>query len=247
MLNIIISLGIWIAIFVITFFAYLSISLFSLLFGRFDPDAKFSHAQGFWWSRSIVSVNPFWKFNISGIENIKKDTAYILACNHQSMADIILICRIEKQFKWVAKESLFKIPVFGGCLRGAKYVNLKREDRTSIKEANKQIIYWLRRGISVCIFPEGTRSHDGRLQEFKNGAFKIAIKEKIPIIPIAIKGTFDALPKGSWVFSKHVSIEVKILAPIDTSNYTVGDFAVLRDLVRGEIQSALREEDVKCA
>jgi len=239
-MNVIISLGIWVIVILATLIADIAISFIAFFLRRFDPDGKLAHAQGFWWAKLIVSVNPFWTFTISGIENIKKDKAYLLVSNHQSMADIILISRMKRQFKWVAKESLFKIPLLGGCLSGVQNISLKREDRSSIKEVNKKMVYWLRRGISICIFPEGTRSLDGELQEFKNGGFKIAIKEKKPVVPIAIKGTYDALPKGSWIFKKKVYGEVKILPAIDTSNYEVKDFAILRDLVRGKIQTALQ-------
>ena len=240
-MNVIISIGIWIVVIFSTLIADIAISFIAFFLRRFDPDGKLAHTQCFWWAKIIVSVNPFWKFTISGAENIKKETAYLLVSNHQSMADIILISRIKIQFKWVAKESLFKIPLLGGCLSGVQNISLKREDRSSIKEVNKKMVYWLRRGISICIFPEGTRSPDGKLQEFKNGGFKIAIKEKIPIAPIVIKGTYDALPKGSWFFKKKVFGEVKILPPIDTSNYEVRDFAVLRDLVREKIKTALQD------
>ena len=238
-MNVIISLGIWVIVILATLFTDIAISFIAFFLRRFDPDGKLAHAQSFWWAKIIISVNPFWKFTISGIENIKKDTAYLLVSNHQSMADIILMCRTRRQFKWVAKESLFKVPLLGGCLSGVQNISLEREDYSSIKEVNKKMVYWLRRGISVCIFPEGTRSPDGKLQEFKNGGFKIAIKEKKDVVPIAIKGTYDALPKGSWIFKKKVYGEVKILPSVDVSGYEVKDFAILRDLVRDKIKSEL--------
>jgi 1-acyl-sn-glycerol-3-phosphate acyltransferase len=141
------------------------------------------------------------------------------------------------QFKWVAKESLFKIPVLGWNMRLAKHIRLRRGEFSSIKHVYREAAKWLRSGVSVLFFPEGTRSDNLELGEFQNGAFKLAIKEKVPVLPILLQGTRDAIPKGSWRFTTKISCLVKVLPPIDTSEYLIADYSVLRDHVREQLSS----------
>jgi 1-acyl-sn-glycerol-3-phosphate acyltransferase len=90
----------------------------------------------------------------------------------------------------------------------------------------------------MLFFPEGTRSETDEMSEFQNGAFKLAIKEKKPVLPIYIGGTREAIPKGGWVFNTNVSGRIIVMPPIDTSAYQMADYARLRNLVRGQLQAA---------
>ena len=92
--------------------------------------------------------------------------------------------------------------------------------------------------MSVLFFPEGTRSNPGEMKDFQNGAFKLAIKEKVPVLPIAIKGTGDAIPKGTWLFQTKMPASIKVLPPINVSNFTQADFAKLRDMTRSALEAA---------
>jgi len=96
----------------------------------------------------------------------------------------------------------------------------------------------LRGGVSVLFFPEGTRSESGDMGDFQNGAFKLAIKEKVPILPIRLKGTGDAIPKGSWIFSIKTKGSLKVLPPIETSGFGPADFVKLKNLARSKIDEA---------
>jgi 1-acyl-sn-glycerol-3-phosphate acyltransferase len=151
--------------------------------------------------------------------------------NHQSLADIIVMYKTRMQFKWVAKESLFKVPFIGWCLSLSKHIKLKRGDFGSIKNIYREASAWLKKDMSVLFFPEGTRSETGEIKDFQNGAFKLAIKEKKPVLPVSIIGTRDAIPKGSWVFNTKVSCKLTVLPAIETKDLPIGDFAVLRDRV----------------
>ncbi len=139
------------------------------------------------------------------------------------------------QFKWIAKDSLFKIPVLGWNMLLARHIRLRRGDFSSIKKAYKEAGEWLRNGISVVFFPEGTRSDNHEIGTFQNGAFKLAIKEKVPILPIMIEGTKNAIPKGSWRFTTKISCVIKVLAPIDTSGLLAHDFIRLRELTKAQL------------
>ncbi len=242
MLKILLSIYIWAAVTLITFLTFIFVLLSRILFFGIDPFARIAHNIGiYFWARGIIFFNPLWKFKFKGLENIDRSKTYILVSNHNSMADIICIFLIGLQFKWVGKEALFRIPIFGYCMRLIKYISLEREDLASIKRADKQIIYYLNKGISIFIFPEGTRSLDGKLQPFKNGAFKIAISEKKPVLPIVILGTRDLLPKGGWIFKGRQDINVKILPAIDTSHYNLSDFSILKELTRNIIKEDLEK------
>jgi 1-acyl-sn-glycerol-3-phosphate acyltransferase len=155
------------------------------------------------------------------------------------MADIVVLYQIKSQFKWVAKASLFKVPFIGWCLGLIKHIKLNRGDFSSIKAVYQEASRWLQKDMSVLFFPEGTRSSSDEMGEFQNGAFKFAIKEKKPILPICLKGTHAAIPKGSWIFKTKVAAIVTVLPEIATDEFGPGDFAQLRDSVRSRIAEAL--------
>ena len=178
----------------------------------------------------MIRLNPYWDFSASGLENIDKRRTYVVVANHQSLADIIIIYKTKMQFKWVAKESLFRVPFIGWNLSLARHISLSRGKFSSIKEVYRKAAWWLRNDVSVLFFPEGTRSATGEMRDFQNGAFKLAIKEKRPILPISIEGTCDAIPKGSWLFTTRNPCRLKVLEPIETENLKMSDFASLRDL-----------------
>jgi len=201
----------------------------------FDKKRKLAHAQCFWWSNCVIRLNPYWKLRVEGLENIDHNKTYVIIANHQSMADIAVLYKTHMQFKWVSKKSLFKLPFIGWCLSLTRHIKLERGDFSSIKKVYRQAGEWLRKDMSVLFFPEGTRSDSDAMNVFQNGAFKLAIKEKKPILPICIRGTREAIPKGSWIFSAKVSATLKVLPAIDTSALGPGDFASLRDEVFARI------------
>ena len=224
------AVGIFLIVLLFLVMAFLSIILYP-----FDRKRKIVHAQCFWWTDAVTALNPYWEVKISGLENIDHHKAYVVVSNHQSLADIVLMYKTKMQFKWVAKESLFKIPVLGWNMLLARHIRLRRGDFSSIKKTYREAGEWLRNGISVLFFPEGTRSDNHEMGTFQNGAFKLAIKEKVPILPIMIKGTKYAIPKGSWRFTTKISCVMKVLTPIETSSLLAHDFARLRDLTKAQL------------
>ena len=229
------SLIIWVVGIFLTVLLFLIMAFFSIVLFPFDRKRKFTHAQCFWWSDAMTALNPYWDVKVEGLDNIDHHKTYIAVSNHQSLADIVLMYKTRMQFKWVAKESLFKIPVLGWNMLLAKHIRLRRGEFSSIKKVYKEAATWLRGGISVVFFPEGTRSDNLGMGEFQNGAFKLAIKEKVPVLPILIQGARDAIPKGSWRFTTKNSIVIKVLPAIDTSKYTPAEYSRLRDLAREQL------------
>ena len=231
------SILIWIvgaALILILFFA---MAFLSIILYPFDRKRKIVHAQCFWWADAMTAFNPYWKVKVSGLENIDPRKTYVVVANHQSLADIVIIYKTKMQFKWVAKDSLFKVPVLGWNMRLARHIRLERGDFSSIKKVYREAAVWLHNGVSVLFFPEGTRSDNSGMGEFQNGAFKLAIKEKVPILPIMVRGTENAIPKGSWRFTTKISCEIRVLPAIDTSSFPASDFARLRDLAKAQLSS----------
>jgi len=231
------SIMIWVAGTALTIILYFAM-LISILLFPLDKKRKVAHSQCFWWADALIALNPYWEFHVSGLENIDKDKTYVIVSNHQSMADIVVMYKTRSQFKWVAKDSLFSVPFIGWSLSLAKHIRISRGDFSSIKKVYREAAQWLRSGMSVLFFPEGTRSQTNDMKDFQNGAFKLAIKEKVAVLPIRLEGTGNAIPKGSWIFQTKCACSLKVLPAIDTDHYRPGDFAVLRDLVRKHLDEA---------
>ncbi len=235
----IISVVIWAISGILTILLFLVELILTILLFPFDKKRKIIHSQCFWWATAVIGSNPYWNLKVSGLENIDRHKTYVVVANHQSLADIVVMYKTHMQFKWVAKESLFKVPFIGWCLSLTKHIKLSRGSFGSIKKVYRQAANWLRNDISVVFFPEGTRSEAGEIDEFQNGAFKLAIQEKKPILPVAIEGTSEAIPKGSWIFKTKVMGRLTVLTPVETKNLEPKDFISLRDAVHKRLKSAI--------
>jgi len=236
------SILIWIVGAFITMAAFLSSLLIKIAPLPIANRARLVHAQCFWWSDTLVSLNPYWALKVEGLENIDHNKTYVVVANHQSLADIVIIYQTHMYFKWVAKKELLKVPFIGGLLWVNDHVLLTRGQLSSIKDVYRQAAGWLRKGVSMLFFPEGTRSHTDEMNEFQNGAFKLAIREGKPVLPVFIGGTREAIPKGGWIFKNKVSARLVVLPPIDTSVYQMADFDKLRDTVQGKLQKLASEK-----
>lgn len=163
------------------------------------------------WASFYLWVTPNFKVEIFGRDKIRHDATYVVVSNHQSMVDIMLGYRLFFHFKWVAKAELFMVPFIGWNMLLNRYVFVKRGDRQSILDMMKASEAHLRKGSSIFIFPEGTRSPTGEVQNFKSGAFSLAKRVGVPILPIAIKGSASTLPKGQfWLKGRH-HMEITVL------------------------------------
>jgi 1-acyl-sn-glycerol-3-phosphate acyltransferase len=177
-----------------------------------------------------------WRLRLEG--QVPEGGPFVVVANHQSMLDILLISRVPREMKWMAKESLFRIPWFGWLFVLAGDIPIRRGDSGSASEALRKAREYLARGMSVMIFPEGTRSRTGELGSFKSGAFRLAIEAQVPILPIVVTGTAAGYPKGSpWV--RPCRGTARILEPVPVASYTLDDAAKLREVVRERIAGAL--------
>ena len=234
----VISIAIWVVGSMLTILLFFVEFFLTILLFPFDKKRKIIHAQCFWWADAVIGLNPYWNIAVRGLENIDPHKAYVIVANHQSLGDIAVVYKTRMQFKWIAKESLFKLPFLGWCMSLSKHIRLRRGKYTSIKEAYGEAAGWLRKDISVLFFPEGTRSDTDEMGEFQKGAFTLAIKERKPILPISIKGTREAIPKGGWIFKGKVSGSLTVLPPVSVEGFERGDSGRLRDLVQQSISQA---------
>jgi 1-acyl-sn-glycerol-3-phosphate acyltransferase len=189
----------------------------------------------------LVWINPAWQLRISGEKISDLKMPYVVVCNHQSMVDIPLISNLPWEMKWLGKEELFKIPIIGWMMRWSGDISVNRESARSGAQALLRAQRILEKKCSVMIFPEGTRTLDGRVRPFSDGAFHLAIRAKVPILPLVIEGSRDCIPKNSWKFGKPSEILLKVLPPIDTSSFSTKDLIQLKDTVRNAIIKQIAE------
>lgn len=180
---------------------------------------------------------PLWRLRIHG-KWPKDRRAYVVVSNHQSMLDVFMLSRIPREMKWVAKAELFRIPWIGWMFRMVGDIPVRRGEGDSGRAALGKARDYLDHGMSVMLFPEGTRSRDGHLQAFKPGAFKLALEARAPVLPVAVSGTAAGMPKGSpWV--RPAVAWARILEPVETAGYAEGDVQRLADEVRARLAAAL--------
>jgi len=171
------------------------------------------------WASLYTWVNPLWPVTVEGREKIRRGETYVMVANHLSLLDILVMHRLLRHFKWVSKIENFRIPFVGWNMRLNRYIELRRGDRDSVVQMMADCERTLRSGSSILMFPEGTRSRDGTLQAFKTGAFELALRTQTPILPIAIEGTSNALPKRGFVLQGHHPIRIRVLDPIPPESF----------------------------
>lgn len=223
---------VFIAVTSLFFFAIaLTIWLLTVLF---DRRLLLLHYYSSFWASFYLWVMPAWSVSIEGRERIGRKT-YVAVSNHQSLLDILVVFRIFFPFKWVSKAEIFKIPLIGWNMRLNRYILLVRGDKDSIRQMLEDCNRALAAGNSIFMFPEGTRSETGLLRPFKTGAFSLARDNRLPILPVAISGTRDALPKYSFKFHGVKKIRVRILEEIPYESFAAMSVEETAAMVRERI------------
>jgi len=198
----------------------------------FDRRLVLLHRFTCFWASLYTWVNPQWPMTIAGREKIRDDTTYVMVANHLSLLDILVLFRIFKHFKWVSKIENFRVPCVGWNMTLNRYVKLRRGDRESVKQMMAACEQTLRSGSSIMMFPEGTRSKTGVLQPFKTGAFELALRTRMPLLPIVLSGTSDILPKRGFVLRGRHPISITVLDPIPPERFLDLDAKALTELTR---------------
>lgn len=185
-----------------------------LLVFPFDRERSVTHWFLMYQSFILVSMMPIWKIKIEGREKAEKGTTYVIISNHQSILDILLINCLRFRFKWISKIENVRLPFLGWYLRMAGYITIDRGNEDSKVEMLEKSLGCLKRGISIMLFPEGTRSPDREIRFFKRGAFQLALQANVPILPILIDGTGGILPKHGLIFGSGHHIKIRVLDPV---------------------------------
>ena len=192
-----------------------------------DRKRSWMHGISRCWAKFAVYCTPLHHLHIEGLENIQPGRHYVIVSNHQSMLDILMVlAALPLHYKFMAKKELFIWPFIGWHMALAGYIPIDREDPEGRKSAFFAAQRMLERGVSVLFFPEGTRTPDGEIRNFKMGAFKAAKDAGIPVLPVVIDGTWDAVPKNSWKLRKKVGFVVSVGKPVEFDASTRLDFAV---------------------
>jgi 1-acyl-sn-glycerol-3-phosphate acyltransferase len=211
----------------------------TIIFGVFDPHGKRVYGISRLWAWAILRIGGV-SFKVHGLNHLSAKQPYVFMVNHQSNIDIPVLVQALPgfQLRWIAKKELLWVPFFGWAMWAAKHIAVDRSDRSDalavLAKARRQMDH----GISIVVFPEGTRSSDGRLLPFKRGGFLLAVKTKMPIVPVTINGTGKILPKGDWR-TRRGEIEITVGTPISMENYRPGTIRQLAAEVHRRVAQQL--------
>ncbi len=171
-----------------------------------------------WFGRRVIDLLDI-DLHSRGAERVPPGRAYVYMSNHQSHLDIPMLYATlpSPTIRMLAKKELFRIPFWGQGLRAAEFIEVDRSNHMRAIQSIEQAARLLRDGVSIYLAPEGTRSLDGRIGKLKKGGFHLALETGAPIVPVAIRGTIDILPRGGKVMQKGKRVDVTIGAPIDVA------------------------------
>lgn len=213
----------------------ISAVLFVLLL-PFDPHRRVQHLFSKFISGQYFTLSPFIKVVVKGAEHVRKNQPYVICSNHQSMLDIVLLYNVKTYFKWVSKREIYRLPLVGQLLWLHGDVTIKRGDARSAKQMMRGCSANLQKGISIMMFPEGTRSKSGRVGKFKEGAFILAKSNKVPILPVAIDGTRRfSNGNGGWLNARQL-FQVTILPEIPADEVAAVEVKMMMERVHGVIE-----------
>jgi len=231
------SYGLWALILVTCPILFVGAFVVWLVTFPFDRRLRMLHLYSCAWAALYSYVFPFWTTTVRNRERIRNDRAYVIVSNHQSLLDILVLFRLYRHFKWVSKEEIFRVPFIGWNMSMNRYIAIRRGDKNDAVRMMAACGDALESGSSIMIFPEGTRSLDGELREFRHGAFTLALRHRVPILPIVLDGTLDALPKHGVTLRHSADIVIQVLEPIPVDGFA--DVDALRDHVRSVMDETL--------
>jgi 1-acyl-sn-glycerol-3-phosphate acyltransferase len=212
----------------------------TILLGLVDPHGKFVYRINQFWTWLILRVGGV-SLRVKGLENIDPARSYIFMVNHQSNVDIpVLVQSLTPfQLRWIAKKELLRVPFFGWAMWATKHIVVDRADPLDAVRSLARAKERIAAGVSVVVFPEGTRSRDGKLLRFKKGGFLLAVETQTMIVPVTINGSSKILPAGAWRLNPG-TIEVIVDKPVPIEGFRPGNLRLLSDQVRNLIAANLR-------
>jgi 1-acyl-sn-glycerol-3-phosphate acyltransferase len=214
----------------------------SLLVSFFDASGRVQIRVARAWARTLLLVSGV-RVQVEGLEHIDPEASYIFIANHSSYMDTpVVLAHIPVQFRFLAKRGLFQIPFLGTHLSRAGHIPVPREDaRAAVKTIHIAAETVQRKKVSLLVFPEGGRSHDGVVRPFKEGGAFMAIRAGVPAVPTVLIGTRPILPYGSGIVKPGV-VTLRVLKPIETSGMTARDRGRLTEQIRSAILNELGDD-----
>jgi 1-acyl-sn-glycerol-3-phosphate acyltransferase len=232
-----ISLAFWTFFVVTLFMLFFPFAIVWAITAPFDRRRLVAHIMTSAWAGLYIAVNPMWHLRVTGREKLPWRGRAVLVANHASLIDILVVYGLYKPFKWISKVEVFKLPIIGWLMRMNNYIPLTRGERASVIKMMQHCEELLRQGEPLLFFPEGTRSEDGRLKSFKDGAFQLARSTGAPVYPVAILGTAQGLPKHGLMLKNSMRARVEVLDPLDPADFE--SVAALRNETRARLAAAL--------
>ena len=191
--------------------------------------------------RIFFFIPPFWRQRVVGREHVDPHKSYVIVLNHNTVVDIPTLYLLPLNFRWVSKREVFRVPFFGQFLVLHGDICI---DRGRAAEARDQMVAegckWIRRGASVAVFPEGTRSKDGEIHRFKTGAFTLAKEAGVEILPVVLDGTATLIRKN-FLFNWGNRITLRVLPPVPADRVAATEVHELAAQVHDSMAAALRE------
>jgi 1-acyl-sn-glycerol-3-phosphate acyltransferase len=190
-----------------------------LLLAPFDPHGKTAHTLTRLLSWHYIALNRGWQVEYQGLEHLDSATTFVIVANHQSLLDVLVLARLNAFYKWIAKKQISHLIGVAQLVRINQYIPVTHGEIASVRRMMRLSKKWLRRGVSVIIFPEGERTVSGALLEFKDGPFRLACSTSTPVLPVVICGTYDILPRGAWMINFGRKVSIKVLPPVHPESF----------------------------
>ncbi len=198
-----------------------------------------THMMATFWAWHYQSLIPFWKLHLEGRSKIPWNRPVVIVANHRSLVDILALCKLRRPFKWTSKEENFRLPFVGMVLSLSNYIRINRESLRSGAQFLTQAEEEMRKGSSILLFPEGTRSKTKEMRPFKEGAFLLAKRTGSGVIPIVHIGSEKTFDRGSWVLKGKAPIYIRVLNEISAGEVQKKDVKVLMESVQKLMEKEL--------
>ena len=208
----------------------------------FDDRRRILHRFTSLWASLYTWLNPVWQVRILGRERLYESGPAVLVANHRSLLDILVLFRLQTHFRWVSKLENFRVPCVGWNMTLCDYIPLRRGDALSVQAMMRHCDRAIRGGNSIMMFPEGTRSTTDQMRPWKPGAFQIAERNGVPIQPIVVRGTAEALPKRGFILQGRHAITIEILDPIPADEVAARSVEEMTEHVRAILVDALKND-----
>lgn len=228
----------WIVVFPVLLVITPIIALATIILSPLLPNNKISYYPARWWARICCRLC-FVRVKVFGIEFLNPEQSYVFTLNHQSMFDIFVVYGwLPFIFKWMMKAELRKIPLVGKACESAGHIFINRCNPIEAKHSIEKAELQLKNGVSLVVFPEGTRTFTGEMGKFKKGAFRIAIDLSLPIVPVTLKGSYDRMHRNTTHVTSGL-IEMHIHKPINVASYSPENSLELLQKTWDNIHSSL--------